>query len=301
MNEYVIETRNVSKIYGKTKAVNNISLHVPNGSVYGLIGKNGAGKTTLMKMITGLSEASEGEIILWGQEGEPVSVAQRRIGLLIESPGFFGAMSAFENMKLKAIGMGVYRKQEILDILNLVGLGQVKSKRVGKFSLGMKQRLGLGLALIGSPDMLILDEPINGLDPQGIVEIRNLIEKLNRERKITVLISSHNLEELKKVVSHIGIIDKGELIIEITKEEIEEKSKKKLMIKTNEPARVAVELEEMKLNEYTISPEGIVYLYCGLDKISEINTKLVKAGIQVSALEIQNDNLEDFYMNIVGK
>lgn len=298
MSENVIETKNVSKIYGKNKVVKNISMHVPKGAIYGLIGKNGAGKTTLMKMLTGLSEKSDGEIILFHENDKPVSASQRRIGLLIETPGVLENMSAFENLKLKAIGMGVYRKQDVLDILDLVGLGNVGSKKVKKFSLGMRQRLGLGLALIGSPDMLILDEPINGLDPQGILEIRHLIEKLNKERKITVLISSHILDELYKIVSHIGIIDKGELITELTKQEIEEKCQKKLMIKTTEPEKVAVVLEYMSLNQYTISPDGVVYLYDGFDRIPEINKQLVETGIKVLALEIQNENLEDFYMSI---
>ncbi len=298
MNENVIETRNVSKIYGKNKAVKNISMHVPQGAIYGIIGKNGAGKTTLMKMLTGLSKCSEGEIILFDEENTSVSYAQKRIGLLIEAPGVYENMTAYDNLKLKAIGMGVYNTQDIKDIIDLVGLRNAGNKKVKNFSLGMKQRLGIGLALIGSPDLLILDEPINGLDPQGIIEVRQLIEKLNQEKNITVLISSHILVELYKVVTHIGIIDKGELVIELTKHELDEKCKKKLMIKTNEPNRVAVILEEMQLNEYSISPEGIVYLYDGLDRVSEINIKLVQEGIMISALEIQNDNLEDFYMSI---
>lgn len=299
MNEYVIQTNKVTKLYGKNRVIHNVFMKVPKGAVYGLVGQNGAGKTTLMKMITGLAEVSSGEVILFGEKDKRVSLSQRRIGLLIENPGIYGGMTAYENLKVKAIGMGVYRHQDILDILELVGLKDTGKKKAKHFSLGMKQRLGLGLALIGSPDILILDEPINGLDPQGIVEMRHLIERLNKERRITILISSHILEELYKIVSNIGIIHKGELLLELTKQEVMERCKRKLVIRTNEADKATVVLEKMNIGEYTVADNDTIYVYEGFDRISEINMNLAKQGILIREFKVDNENLEEFFMNVI--
>lgn len=299
MNEYVIQTNKVTKLYGKNRVIHNVFMKVPKGAVYGLVGQNGAGKTTLMKMITGLAEVSSGEVILFGEKDKRVSLSQRRIGLLIENPGIYGGMTAYENLKVKAIGMGVYRHQDILDILELVGLKDTGKKKAKHFSLGMKQRLGLGLALIGSPDILILDEPINGLDPQGIVEMRHLIERLNKERRITILISSHILEELYKIVSNIGIIHKGELLLELTKQEVMERCKRKLVIRTNEADKATVVLEKMNIGEYTVADNDTIYVYEGFERISEINMNLAKQGILIREFKVDNENLEEFFMNVI--
>lgn len=298
MNEYVIRTNSVSKVYGQTKVVKQMSINVPKGSIYGLIGKNGAGKTSLMKMLTGLSEKTEGDIILFDEENKPASFLQRRVGALIESPGIFNNMSAFDNLKMKAIGMGVYKKQAILDILKLVGLDGVGSKKVKQFSLGMKQRLGVGLALVGSPDLLILDEPINGLDPQGIVEMRHILERLNHEKNITILVSSHILEELYKIVTHVGIINKGELIAELTKEEIDEKCRHKLILKTTNSGKTTAVLEEIGIKNYTVISEDCIYVYEGMDRIPDINLALTKEEIGVLELSISSDSLEDFFISM---
>lgn len=301
MKEMILQTNNLTKKYGTQKAVNQISIQVEKGAVYGLIGKNGAGKTTFMKLVTGLANATEGEIQLFGKSGESAATQQKRIGLLIENPGIYGDMTAFENLKLKAIGMGVYRKEKIDEILKLVGLENVGRKKAKQFSLGMKQRLGIGLALIGSPDFLILDEPINGLDPQGILEVRRLIERLNKEYKITVLISSHILEELYKIVTHVGIIDQGELLAQLTKEELEDRCAKKIVINTEQTDRAAVVLEKMNIAQYSVIDAKTIYAYECLERIREINAELVKADVPVLEIRNQNESLEEFFLELTER
>lgn len=301
MKEIILETRNLTKKYGTQNAVDHISIQVEKGAIYGLIGKNGAGKTTFMKLISGLANATEGEICLFGNSNENVAAEQKRIGLLIESPGVYGDMTAFENLKIKAIGMGVYRKEKVDEILNLIGLENVGRKKVKQFSLGMKQRLGIGLAHIGSPDFLILDEPINGLDPQGILEVRQLIERLNKEQKITVMISSHILEELYKIVTHVGIIDHGKLLTQLTKEELTNKCAKKIEIITSKPDKTAVVLEKMGIMKYSVVDSKTVCAYECLDRVQEIMTALVKAEIPVLEIRNQNESLEDFFLQLTER
>lgn len=298
MKENVLETSRLTKSYGSQKAVNNITMQMERGAIYGLIGKNGAGKTTFMKLISGLANPTEGEIRLFGKEGNSVAVDQKRIGLLIENPGIYGNMTAFENLKLKAIGMGIYQKEKVNEILNLVGLASAGKKKAKQFSLGMKQRLGIGLALIGSPDLLILDEPINGLDPQGIIEVRKLIERLNREQKMTVLISSHILEELYKIVTHVGIIDHGELLLQMTKEELEARCAKKVEIVTTDTGRAAVVLEQLGITQYTVVDARTIYAYECQNRIQEMNAALVKSDIPVLEMRNQSEDLEEFFLKV---
>ena len=214
---YYLETKNLNKRYRSFEAVKNMNVHLKKGDIYGLIGPNGAGKTTLMKMIIGFANPTSGEILIDETQGT------KKIGNLIESPGIYGHLDAFDNMMLKAKALGVYDKKEILELLDFVGLSGAGNKKAGKFSLGMKQRLGIALALLGDPEILILDEPINGLDPQGIIEVRELILRLKEERNMTIMISSHILGELQKVANVFGIISGGELIMEITNEELRER------------------------------------------------------------------------------
>jgi len=301
MKDYVLETNDLVKQYGRVKAVNRISMQVERGAIYGLIGKNGAGKTTFMKMITGLSDASEGGITLFSSRGKDVSKQQRRIGLLIESPGIHEGMTAFENLKLKAIGMGVYNKNTINDLLNLIGLEGTGKKKAKSFSLGMKQRLGLGLALIGSPDLLVLDEPINGLDPQGIIEFRMLMERLNRERKMTVIISSHILEELYKIVTHIGIIDKGSLVRQMTKEELDKQCAKKLVIGTPKIREATVALESLGIHKYAVVGDEMIHVFENLECIQAVTETFGNLGIPILEIYIQNENLEEYFIELTGK
>lgn len=215
--ENYIETKALSKKYGKYEAVKDMNIHIKKGDIYGLIGPNGAGKTTLMKMLVGLAMPSGGEIV-----AERGGDYLKYVGCLIESPGIYGNMTAFDNMKLKAKAMGLYDKEEILAILDFVGLSGNPKKKAGKFSLGMKQRLGIGMALIGKPEFLILDEPINGLDPQGIMEIRRLLRTLCNEKGMTIMISSHILGELQKVADVFGIISEGEMVMEVSADELKD-------------------------------------------------------------------------------
>ena len=215
--EYLLHTNGLTKQYGRHKAVNAVNIHIRQGDIYGLIGRNGAGKTTILKMISGLAAPTEGEFSLFGKTGKEAYQYMSRIGTLIEAPGVYPNMSAAENLKLKCLAMGVRKKGVIEELLKTVGLSNAGKKKVKHFSLGMKQRLGIALALVGDPDLVILDEPINGLDPQGIAEIRETLSRLNKEKNITFIISSHILEELSKIATNYGIIHDGVLLQEMTR------------------------------------------------------------------------------------
>lgn len=218
----IVETKGLTKKYRSFYAVEDINLHIEEGAIYGMIGRNGAGKTTTLKMISGLAGPTSGEVSLFGKDFQTVKTENlfEKIGVLIETPGIYGGFTAFDNIKLKCLAYGIDDEDYVIKLVNLVGLRQAGNKKAGKFSLGMKQRLGIALALVGSPKLVILDEPINGLDPQGIVEIRSLIHKLNQEEGITFIISSHNLLELERVATCYGIIHEGKLIRELTQEEM---------------------------------------------------------------------------------
>lgn len=205
MSEYLLSTRGLTKQFGHHKAVNHVDIHVKRGAIYGFIGRNGAGKTTFLRMISGLAKPTSGEIELFGYRNEELKQVRSRISCLIEAPGLYGNMSAYDNLAIKCQLFGMKNRTYIDNILQTVGLSDVGRKKVKHFSLGMKQRLGIGLALVGEPDLLLLDEPINGLDPQGIAEMRDTILKLRDEQNMTIIISSHILEELSKIATHYGI------------------------------------------------------------------------------------------------
>lgn len=300
--EYVIETRQLSKQYRKHKAVNQVDLHVKKGSIYGLIGKNGAGKTTIMKMICGLASQTEGEVILFGGNEENKDLVYKRIGMLIENPGLYPGMNAYDNLKCKALCMGISNYSEkICEILELVGLERTGGKAVKKFSLGMKQRLGIALALIGEPDVLVLDEPINGLDPQGIAEIREMLVKLNQEKNITILISSHILEELSKIVTDYGIIRDGKLVEEISKEELMEKCLERIEIKTTNVDKATTILENMDIQNYKVLDNETIHVYEKLEQIKEINKQLVMEDVDVMSIMINNESIENYFFQLTGK
>lgn len=296
--EYVIETKNIYKRYKGKFAVKDVSIHVKRGEIYGLIGKNGAGKTTLMKLILGLTKATSGEVLLFGESG---SVAARsRIGSLIEAPGLYTGCTAYENMLRFSILYGA-DKNEIDGLLKFVGLDDTGNKKAGAFSLGMKQRLGIAIALLGHPEVLVLDEPINGLDPAGIKEIRDLILKLNKEQGVSFIISSHILDELAKVVTCYGIINNGVLTQEISAAELEAQCRHTLTVVTSAPAAAAEilkgEFEGVQLEQ----TENSVILYTHIDRKSEINASLVKAGVDVSELTVSANGLEEFFIERLGK
>ena len=298
MEEYVIETSNLTKKFSNKAVVDKVSMHVRKGDIYGFIGKNGAGKTTTMKMILGLLNVTEGEIKINGSNN--LDKERNKIGSLIENAGLYKNATAYENMKRFSILYGG-SDTEIKEILEFVGLAQTGSKKAGQFSLGMKQRLGIAIALLGNPEILILDEPINGLDPQGIKEIRDLIIKLNKEKGVTFLISSHILDELAKITTRYGIINSGELVEEIDAKELLNRSKKNLKITVND---INKSLELLKnnnfLNEYEIKESSII-LYGDFKESSLINKLLVENNISVSELTTNEDAFEEYFIERIGK
>ncbi len=296
--DYIIETKNLSKKFSNKVAVDKVNMHVKRGDIYGFIGKNGAGKTTAMKMILGLLNPSEGEIILFGSND--LNKERQKIGSLIESPGLYKNCTAYENLKRFSLIYGG-NDEEIKDILALIGLSDTGNKKAGRFSLGMKQRLGIGIALLGNPELLVLDEPINGLDPAGIKEIRDLIMKLNKEREVTILISSHILDELAKITTTYGIINDGRLIEEVSAEQLEENCKKNLTITVSD---VDKSIELLKANdllgEYEVKENSLI-LYSHFENAGLINTTLVTSGITVSELANKEVSLEDYFIERLGK
>ena len=298
--EYLLSTNGLTKRYGHKNAVDHVNLHIRQGAIYGLIGRNGAGKTTILRMIAGLASPTEGEISLFGETGKKALYMTSRIGTLIEAPGLYPNMSAAENLKLKCLALGVRKKGYIKELLDAVGLSGVGRKRVRNFSLGMKQRLGIALALVGDPDLLVLDEPINGLDPQGIVEIRETLSRLNRDRNITLMISSHILEELSKIATDYGIIHNGVLLQELTQEELLARCSERIELKTDDTRRACVVLEEMGIRDYKVIDAGTIQIFERLNDGGEITMKLAENGVKTMDNKKKNEALEDYYLNLTG-
>ncbi len=298
--EYLLSTNHLTKQYGKQKAADSINLHIKKGAIYGLIGRNGAGKTTILKMISGLASPTEGDFSLFGYQGKEALKVMHRVGTLIEAPGIYPNLSAAENLKLKCIAMGVRDKKVISKLLETVGLADVGKKPAGKFSLGMRQRLGIALALVGEPDLVVLDEPINGLDPQGIVEIRETIEKLNKEQHITFLISSHILEELSKIATDYGIIHNGHLLQELSREELLEKCSERIELKTNDTAKACTVLESMGIKEYKVVDKDTIQIFERLQDSGDITVALAQNDVKTLSISVKNEALEDYYLNLTG-
>ena len=260
--EYILEINNLEKRYGRNVVIKNLNMHVPKGAIYGLIGKNGAGKTTLIRILCGLQRPTSGTYNILGisNNGGKINNARKRIGAIIENPSICLDMTAEDNLKEQCKIIGLPNFDDVYEILKIVGLEDTGKKKAKHFSLGMKQRLGIAIALVGSPDMLILDEPVNGLDPEGIIEIRELILKLNTEKGITFLISSHYLDELSKIATYYGFMNLNKIVKEISKEELEENFKKKTIIKVNNIKECVIYLEENKI-PYKIISNEIIEIY----------------------------------------
>lgn len=300
MSELLLSTSKLTKQFGNHKAVNSVDMHIKKGAIYGFIGRNGAGKTTFLKMISGLSTPTSGEIEMFGYTGADLSKIRSRVGCLIETPGLYENMSAYDNLRIKCELFGIHKKGYIEEILQLIGLEDVGKKKTKKFSLGMKQRLGIGLALIGEPDLLVLDEPINGLDPQGIVEVRNTIQRLNQEKNMTILISSHILEELSKIATDYGIIHEGCLLQELTNEELMNRCCERIEIILDEPESAVPVLDYMGIANYQVVDKEHIYIFERLDESALINRELVKEGVLVKQLFINNEELESYFLNLTG-
>ncbi len=299
MSEYLIETKDLTKVFGKFKAVNNVSMHVEKGAIYGFIGKNGAGKTTFMKMICGLSTQTSGSITLFGKSGAGLAEVRRKIGCLIESPGIYPKLNAFDNLKMKGLAMGCYDKKKAEEMLELVGLSHTGKKKSGEFSLGMKQRLGIAMALTGDPEMMVLDEPINGLDPQGIVEVRDTISRLATERGITILISSHILGELSRIATHYGIINQGQLIKELSSDALQAECTARLELRVDNVQIATERLAAANIAHTVVGPEHI-HITSNVEYSGEINRDLVNHGVLVKELAVRGQDLEEYYLKLTG-
>lgn len=300
--EYLLSTNKLTKKYKKCSAVNQVDLHIRKGDIYGFIGRNGAGKTTFLKMISGLAHPTSGEVTMFGYSGKELyhHNVYGRIGALIEAPGLYPNMTAYENLKLKCLYAGISKKGYVEELLELVGLSYTGKKKVKAFSLGMKQRLGIAIALVGEPDLLVLDEPINGLDPQGIVEVREIIHKLNKERNITFIISSHILEELSKIATNYGIIHKGNLIMELSREELMERCKERIELKLYEPEKACIVLDNLGFLDYEVVDKETIYIFEKLTESGEIAMELSKEGIKINSITVNKESLEGFYLSMTG-
>lgn len=300
--EEILKTFNLTKKYKDTIAVDGININVSKGDIYCLLGPNGAGKTTLIRMIMGLINKSSGKIELFGKEiRKEESSIFSKIGAMIEFPGFYPNLTAYENLDIQRKLMGIHDKNCIEEALEITGIDEYKDKLVKEFSLGMKQRLGISRALIHSPELLILDEPTNGLDPIGIREVRQLILDLSQKRNITVILSSHFLSEVQQLASKIAIMHKGKLLEEIDYKALEKKNKHYIQIKTNEDKTAALILEQkLNINEYVIAEKGEIRIYERLDESAEINKTLVENKVMVKELVLMRDSLEDYFVRLTG-
>ena len=302
MNEVILKTYNITKKYGNQLAVDNVNMTIKKGEIYGFIGQNGAGKTTLIRLITGLIHKSAGEIELLGANGEnELNKARTMIGSLIETPSFYTNMTARENLEVSRLVRDIPGKKCIDEVLDLVGLKDVEKKKVKNFSLGMRQRLGIANALMGNPKLLILDEPINGLDPMGIIEIRELLKKINKEKDMTILISSHILSELSELATTYGIISKGKLIEEITAKQLSEKCRQYIDLRVDDTSRAVTLLErELGISDYEVLESNNIKVFSNLDNVGAVNSLLSKSGVIVESINVKGENLEEYFMNTIG-
>lgn len=298
--EYVLQTKDLKKRYKDFHALNGLSMNVPKGSIYGFIGKNGAGKTTLFRQVCGLQKPTSGEYLLYGRSSKNKDIikSRKRMGAVVETPSIYREMTAMDNLKQQYRILGLPSFDDIPDLLKLVGLEHTGKKKAKNFSLGMRQRLGIAVCLAGNPDFLMLDEPINGLDPEGIIEIRELILKLNREEGITILISSHILDELARVATHFGFIDKGRIVREITAEELEHECRKRTHMVVSDTSVLSQVLDEFGL-EHTVLSGTEANVFGEID-ITEVVLRLAGKNCRVQSMSEQEENLESYFMNLVG-
>lgn len=297
----IIETQNLTKSYADFTAVSNVNLHIPKGAVYGFLGPNGAGKSTTMKMFLGLTKPTSGSFTIDGKKYPEARVEiLKEVGSFIEAPAFYGNLSGEENLEIirKILGLP---KSSVSEALEIVGLTQFRKRLAKKYSLGMKQRLGLASALIGQPPILILDEPTNGLDPIGIAEVRNFIKNLSVERGKTILISSHILSEISLLADDIGIIDHGVLLEESSMEELEKKNRKYIQLQVSDVPKASLILErQFHVTDYAVQDEHSLRLYDTALDMAAINKALVVQDVAVISSQICNDTLEDYFKQITG-
>lgn len=302
--EYILQMEHLTKMYGRTAsrkaAVDDVSLAIEKGHIYGLIGPNGAGKTTMMKMIAGLTAQTSGTIALFG-DSDNLDEGRNRMSFMLEAPYLDGSMTARQNMEYIRYMRGVARKERISEVLELVGLSDTGKKPVKQFSLGMRQRLGIGMALLPSPEIMVLDEPVNGLDPEGIVDVRNMLKKLCMEEGITILISSHLLSELSALCTDFAIINQGRLVESFSAEELEEKCRSFLTIRTNDVNRTAAVLEQkLQVKEYKVVENNEIRLFERLDEVEQVSKTITDNGLVLTKLVMEGQNLEEYYLSKVS-
>ncbi len=298
--DYVLTTKALSKQYKTCKALDGLVMHIEKGSIYGFVGKNGAGKTTLIRLICGLQNPTSGFFILYGKRntGADIVKARRRMGAVVETPSVYLDMSAEDNLKEQCRVLGLPSFDCIFDLLRLVGLENTGKKKAKNFSLGMRQRLGIAVALTGDPDFLVLDEPVNGLDPEGIIEIRELILKLNRERQITVLISSHNLDELSRLATHYGFICNGRMVKEISAAELDAACRKCVRLTVTNISALTRTLDGMGV-QYSVVSETEADVF-GKMNVTSLTLALVKEGCELLSLRERDESLESYYISLIG-
>lgn len=298
--EYILETNSLSKKYGQVGVLRDVTMGIPKGGIYGFVGRNGAGKTTLIRIICGLQQPSAGEFMLYGIKNTDGAIvkARRRMGAVVETPSIYLDMTAEKNLKQQYYVLGLPSFDGLQEILKLVGLDRTGKKKAKNFSLGMRQRLGIAISLVGDPDFLVLDEPSNGLDPQGMIEMRELILKLNRERQITVLISSHMLDELSKIATYFGFIDHGQIVKEMSAQELEIACRKCVHMEVNNTKALACVLDEMQL-KYDIISDTRVDVFAKIN-VSRLVLALEKVNCQVISMEEHDESLESYYISLIG-
>lgn len=302
MSSLILETQDLTKRYQEMVALDHINLQIEKGKIYGFIGQNGAGKTTFLRIITGLVFPTSGTLRLWGESGTTKLQEQRkRIGCMIEMPALFPNLSAYQNMEVQRIQRGIPDKTLIEKTLHMVGLPETGKKSVRNFSLGMRQRLGIAMALLNTPELLILDEPINGLDPAGIVEVRELLKRLNKEYGMTIIVSSHILEELYQTASEFILIHTGKIIEKLSDHELNERCKRHIAIKTSDAQNALLVLEDkLRTDNLKLMPDGVIRLYDFLDNLELVAAVLSDEHILVTGLSVAGDTLEDYFLGKVG-
>ncbi|MEC4202159.1 MULTISPECIES: bacitracin resistance ABC transporter ATP-binding subunit BcrA [Bacillus] len=298
----IIKTTDLTKMYGPQKSVDHLNINVKQGDIYGFLGRNGAGKTTTIRMLLGLIKPTSGQIEIFGENFfKNKKEILRRIGSIVEVPGFYANLTARENLLINAKIIGIHKKNAIDEVLEIVGLQHETKKLVGKFSLGMKQRLGIARALLHYPELLILDEPTNGLDPIGIKEMRRLIHSLAKERNITIFISSHILSEIEQLVDHVGIIHEGKLLEEIPFDHLKKRNRKYLEFQLSDQNKAVVLMEQhFDIHDYEVHQDGIVRVYSHLGQQGKLNKLFVENGIDVLKIAMSEDSLEDYFVKLIG-
>ena len=298
--EYVLQTDNLTKRYKNIPALDGLTMHIPKGAIYGFVGRNGAGKTTLIRLICGLQEPSSGSFSLFGirNDSKDIVNSRRKIGAIVETPAIYMDMTAEENLRQQYRIFGISSYVSIPEILKLVGLENTGKKKVRQFSLGMKQRLGIAIALSGDPRLLILDEPTNGLDPQGIVEMREMILKLNRKREITVLISSHILDELSRLATHYGIIDHGQMVKELSAQELNAACRKCVRVEVSDTSVLARVLDAMGV-EYQIISDTTADVFASVN-VTQLTLALAKEKCEVLSMQQRDESLENYFLSLTG-